>query len=184
MPGVSQKYPPERRDHILPNVQSVGELSGVLVNPNTGDVTVSAVARRQIGIVAFLWDALGFLDIIDQQQAQFQQQAAAQNAQLSVLQQGLLQLQSQLQALQANMDTVLSFMGVWIPLWTVKSDVLTGISFLTGIPVPTAASLGLIIEFVPSGTVGGLIPGSIIRIEPPAGTFVPRGSTVKIVYDD
>ncbi len=179
MPGVSQKFPPEERKNVLPAVHAFGPLQGAIVNPDTGDVTVSAVAGRQLDIAALIWDALGFLDIIDQQQAAADQRAAAQDAQLAETQRELKEMQSQLQLLHANVDKLINLFGVIIPDWGDREEVENGNEFVGEFFRPSATSLGLTVEFR-TLTAPGVHLDHVINISPPAGSLVQRGSTITV----
>src|SRR4051812_14618228 len=95
MPGISQKFPPDQRDNMLPVIHSLGPLLGFSVNPDSGDVTVSAVEQSLRKVSSFIWDTLGYLDVIDLEQAAAKQRQVEQSAQIAQTQQTLNTLQSQ-----------------------------------------------------------------------------------------
>src|SRR5450631_4159601 len=107
MPGVSQKFPPDQRDNVLPLIHSLGPLLGFSVNPDTGDVTVSAVMLGLRKVSSFIWDGLGFLDVIDQEQAAAKQRQVDQAAQLAQAQQALSAVQSQVNELRTSLDLLI-----------------------------------------------------------------------------
>lgn len=181
MPGVSQKFPPDQRDNVLPVIHSLGPLLGFSVNPDTGDVTVSAVMQGLRKVSSFIWDILGYLDVIDLEQAAAKQRQVDQAAQIAQTQQTLTALQSQVTDLRTSVDTLIGFFGVTIPAWINKKEVEDGDDM--GISRPSAASLELTVEFAFDRQVPGFEHEDVISIAPPAGSLVKRGSTVTVTLN-
>jgi hypothetical protein len=82
-----------------------------------------------------------------------------------------------------KLDTIskrMDALEVQIPAWTTKKGVLLGEEDEMGFPVPTAANLGIIPEFIVVQRFDDQTPGKVFEMDPPAGTTVFRGSRVSI----
>jgi hypothetical protein len=132
-------------------------------------------------VSSFVWDTLGYLDVIDLEQAAAKQLQVDQAAQIAQTQQTLNSLQSQVSEMRTSLDTLIGFFGVTIPAWTNKEDVENGDDM--GISRPSAASLELTVEFAFDRQVPGFAHEDVISIAPPAGSLVKRGSTVTVTLN-
>jgi|SRR6185369_227651 len=176
MPRISQKFPPERRNSIFQPLDANEPLKGLTHNPATGDLTDATVFHSIAFLSAFLWDALGFLDIIDQQQTEAAQRATNHDVQIAALRQEVRELK----ALLAPVAQIAQLLGVTVPDWRTRDDVENGDEELA---VPSAKEVGLLVTFDVVQDPG--VPGrAIIRIEPETGTFVARGSEVVVTVND
>lgn len=177
MPGVSQKFPPEKRNSIFPKLDANEPLKGFTHNPDTGDLTVATVFHSVAHLSTFIWDALGFLDISDQQQTDAQQRAAAQDVQIAALRQDV----AELKALLGPVVQIVRSLGTEVPDWLTRDDVENGRPDM--VDVLSAKQAGLLVTFEVVQDLG-FDPRVIIRIEPPVGTFVARGSEVVVTVND
>ena len=62
----SSDYPHDKRFKLFKQLHPEGDLRNRTINPITGDVVTAVVYAEVEGVCAFVWDALGFLDIIEQ----------------------------------------------------------------------------------------------------------------------
>lgn len=178
MPGVSKEFPPEKRNSLFPKLDVNPPLAkGVTHNPDTGDLTNVIVFQAVAHLSTFIWDALGFLDVIDQQQTEAQQRAVAQDIQIAALQRDIEELKN----LLGPVAQVAQSLGVAVPDWRTRDDVENGRADM--VDVLSAKQAGLLVTFNVVQELGFDVRG-IIRIEPPTGTFVARGSEVIVTVND
>lgn len=178
MPGVSQKFPPEKRNTFFSGKLDANEpLKGLTHNPDTGDLTVATVFHSVVLLSTFIWDALGFLDIIDQQQTEAQRRNAAKDIQIAAL----LQDVAELKMLLGPVVQIVRSLGIAVPDWRTRDDVENGRSDI--VDVLSAKQAGLLVTFDVVQDLGFDVR-VIIRIEPPVGTFVARGSEVVVTVND
>jgi len=177
MPRISQKFPPERRNSIFQPLDANEPLKGFTHNPATGDLTDATVFHSVAFLSAFLWDALGFLDIIDQQQTEAAQRATNHDVQIAALRQDV----KELKALLAPVAQIAQSLGVTVPDWRTRDDVDNGRPDI--VDIPSAKQAGLLVTF--DVVQDQNFPQrAIIRIEPETGTFVARGSEVVVTVND
>src|ERR1041385_3247596 len=123
MPGVSKKFPPEQRNSFFsPKLDANDPLKGLTHNPATGDLTVATAFHSVVHLSTFIWDALGFLDISDQQQTEAQQRAAAQDVQIAALRHDV----AELNALLGPVVQIVKSLGIAVPDWRTRDDVENG----------------------------------------------------------
>jgi hypothetical protein len=168
MRPFSAEYPNEDRFNITPEVflpssEKVKE-----------DVTTAKVYSLVRIVAALAWDACGYLDVIEQR-------TLATPQQLADMQEAVKVVQSQIADLRASLDRIIDFLGVSIPAWSNKEEVEKGDDM--GISHPSAASLELAVDFQFERQVAGFGHEDVIRIDPPAGTLVKRGSTVTVTLN-
>ncbi len=88
-------------------------------------------------------------------------------------------LQSRVATLEQTVMQLIAMLGaVVIPAWRTKTEVEEGDDM--GIASPSAEELGLVIEFQIDQRNPNFQHEDVISITPPAGTLVPRGSTVVV----
>jgi hypothetical protein len=140
--------------------------------------------------MACIWDALGYLDGINEDQnfhtKEFVKVLTAlelMDMRLKQMWQPLQQTLEQVKKIQAAVNTMLSLTTVTIPGWMTKSEVLDGINrvAIDGGKSPTAAECGLIVDFVVDAQRHD-VPGWIMSTAPPRGTVVLRVSKVTVVH--
>ena len=72
----------------------------------------------------------------------------------------------------------MDFLGVVVPAWHSLTEVHEGDEM--GVALLSAAALGLTAQVVALQREPGFAHEEVVRIEPPAGTLVARGSTVRV----
>ena len=167
---VSKRFPPEQRNSLFTKLDANEPLKGLTHNPATGDLTVALVFNSVVHLSAFIWDTLGFLDVIDQQQTEAAGQIAA-------LRQEVAALTTQL----APVIEIVRSLGVAVPDWRSIDDVDNGRGVLSGDDVLSAKQAGLLVTFKEVDDPNATEQRAIVRIEPPVGTFVARGSEVLVL---
>lgn len=170
----SSDYPHDKRLKIFKNLRVEGALVDGDINPITGDVATALIYGEVEGVCAFVWDALGFLDIIEQD-------TLATTRGLGHAREEIATVQAQIADLRARVDRLVDFLGVSIPAWSNKEEVEKGDDM--GISHPSAASLELTVNFQFERQVAGFGHEDVIRIDPPAGTLVKRGSSVTVTLN-
>lgn len=96
------------------------------------------------------------------------------------LMEGQLQwAEARIAALEKTVEALLTLAGaVVVPAWRTKTEILEGDDM--GMVSPSAESLGLTIEYEIDQLRPGFGHEDVISMEPPSGTVVPRGSTVRV----
>ena len=75
-------------------------------------------------------------------------------------------------------QALVGFLGVIVPNWRNRTEIEQGDDM--GILIPSADAIGLIVEIVPLQLEPGFEHEEVVSMEPPAGTLVARGSTVRV----
>jgi len=117
---------------------------------------------------------LAYCDIIDL--AQETAANAQQNADIRIA-----ALEGEVASLRTSIDTLIAFFGVTVPAWINKDEVENGDDM--GIVHPSAAELGILVAFEFVRQQLGFGHEDVVSIDPPAGTLIPRGNTVKVTLN-
>ncbi|MFD4438442.1 PASTA domain-containing protein [Nocardia sp. NPDC058519] len=183
MPVNSPNYPPEGfRDRVV-NVQATGSMTGRL-NEDNGALTTLALRMTTMGVGSCVWEALAYLDVIE---SRTRTMADHLSRELAGLGQDLAGIRQAIATLSTKLDDAtaqLTALGVRIPAWTTEEGVLSGQwdDDMGMIYTPSASELGLVVEL--TKVQDQLYPaGAVIEIDPPADTFVSRGSRVKVTVN-
>ncbi len=177
---VSTRYP-ESVISSAPIVRARDRISGLVVHPDTDDLTNEVLYK----LIRTVWSnshkILAYCDVID-----LAQEAAA-NAQknadtrIAVLDQRLTSVIGEVASMRTSIDTLIAFFGVTIPAWINKEEVENGDDM--GIVRPSAAELGILVIFEFTQQQPGFGQEDVVSIDPPAGTLIPRGRTVKVTLN-
>ena len=178
----SKIYPPEKAFNINPAISGVrSPLGGLEVNPATGDVAVHTVYTAVGRNSSLIWNALGYLDVIEEDTGETRLRLVETQQQLADTQEAVKVVQSQIADLRASLDRLVDFLAVSIPAWINKTEVENGDDM--GISRPSAASLELTVDFQFDRQVAGFGHEDVISIDPPAGTLVKRGSSITVTLN-
>ena len=170
----SEDFPHDKRFELLKNIRVEDNLQGLDINPRTGDVVTGVVYGAIHFVSALVWDALGYLDIIEQDTLSTRRRLAETKAAVATV-------QAQIADLRASLDRLVDFLGVTIPAWINKTEVENGDDM--GISRPSAASLDLTVNFQFERQVAGFAHEDVLSIDPTAGTLVKRGSSVTVTLN-
>lgn len=178
MPGTSSRFPPGQRNTFIRAVNARGTLKGLVHFPDAGGDLTNATLSSQIHVLSgFVWDTLGLLDIIDQQQVLADSKIASLQQQLNTITDKLTNLTNIL----GPLAQIAQSLGVTVPDWRNKADVENGRPDM--VDVLSAAQAGLRVTFNVVQD-NGLPHGEIISMEPAVGTFVAKGTEVLITIND
>ena len=122
-----------------------------------------------------------YADLIDANVVSIQGETAGLKAAMADLQTRVASLQQTCASLAASVAQISNFLGVVIPAWINKEEVENGDAM--GLARPSAADLGLTVVYLDARQVPGFGQDDVVSIDPPAGTFVVRGTTVKVTLD-
>lgn len=87
-----------------------------------------------------------------------------------------------LDLLEDRLARLTQFVGAAeVPAWISRTEVEEGDDM--GLVRPSAAELGLTVEYVALQREPGFGHEDVVRIDPPAGTLVPRGATVQVTIN-
>lgn len=181
MANRSQVYTTDAYRTRFPVWRSADHRSGIIVDAASGDLTPEAIYKTVNSARTLVWDALGFLDVLDIDQQTLKAEVAALRQQVSDLKQELSAARTDFAAVQQTLTTLTSFFGVIIPDWVSREEVENGDDM--GIVRPSAASLGLIVNYIIDQMRPGYDHEQVVSIDPPAGTLVARGSTVNVTIN-
>ncbi len=160
MPFSSPSFPPGGFAQAAPNIQGAGAMQGRF-NREDGDVSGHGNATLAKNVGGHVWEALAYLETLETR---------------SLAAEALLR---QLADRMASLEALLGQLGVEIPAWQTREDVLNGIDDGMGFFVPSAAFLGLTAQFAFIEDQG-LSSGQVVGIQPPSGAIVLRGSTITV----
>jgi hypothetical protein len=190
---VSTRYPESSIN--LPLLRASDRISGLVVNPDTGDMPVEVVFQRTNTLFVNTQKILAYCDVIDLAQEAAETHALAQDQQiagvdrrvsaldqrLAGIEQNLTETKTAVAALRSSIDSLISFFAVVVPAWINKKEVENGDDM--GIARQSAASLNLVVNFEFDRQRPGFGHEDVISIDPPAGTVVAKGSTVTVTLN-
>ncbi len=125
--------------------------------------------------------ALAFCDIIDRAQETAADRMLNTDAAIAGLTDALAATRSDISALTGSVAALTAFLAATVPAWATKAEVENGDDM--GIARPSAAALGLTVEFASVRQQPGFGHEDVVSIEPPAGTLVAKGSTVTVTLN-
>jgi PASTA domain len=183
---VSTRYP--ESSIKLPLLRASDRISGLVVNPDTGDMTVEVVFQRTSTLFVNTQKILAYCDVMDLAQeaagtqiAGVDNRVAALDQRIAGLEQNLTETKAEVAALRSSIDSLISFLAVVVPAWINKKEVENGDDM--GIARQSAASLDLVVNFEFDRQRPGFGHEDVISIDPPAGTVVAKGSTVTVTLN-
>jgi PASTA domain len=183
---VSTRYPESSTK--LPLLRASDRISGLVVNPDTGDMTVEVVFQRTSTLFVNTQKILAYCDVMDLAQeaagtqiAGVDNRVAALDQRIAGLEQNLTETKAEVAALRSSIDSLISFLAVVVPAWINKKEVENGDDM--GIARQSAASLNLVVNFEFDRQRPGFGHEDVISIDPPAGTVVAKGSTVTVTLN-
>jgi hypothetical protein len=175
---VTARYTTQGRDAIGKGIGPIGNsATGILHNPN-GDLKVYVAHGQARSANKDVYVALAYLDIIDTKVDTASESAEALRAQVDALRQDVANLQAANASMAANLEKVMSFLGVIIPNWQTKEEVEEG--DVMGVVNLSASELGLNVVFSFIQQAIGFMHEQVISISPPAGSLVARGTSVAV----
>lgn len=182
---VSTRYPESSTS--VPLVRASDRISGLVINPDTGDLTVEIVYHRTNTLFVNTQKILAYCDVIDLAQEAAETHALAQDQHVAALDQrvagldqSLTQMKGEIAALRSSIDSLISFLGVVVPSWANKEEVERGSDMGE---VESAENLNLVVNFQFDRQRPGFGHEDVISINPPAGTIVAKGSTVTVTLN-
>jgi hypothetical protein len=174
---VSTRYPAEQAPAGA-LIHASDRLAGLVVNPDTGDLTNDLLYQTIRAGVVQGYKTLAYCDLID-----LAQEAAG--TRLDHIEQSMGsqigQLQSSVTTLKASLDSLMAFFGVIVPAWTTKEEVENGDEM--GMARPSAAEAGLTVTYEFVRQEPGFDHEAVVSTDPPAGTLVTRGSAIRVVIN-
>ena len=188
MSNRSQVYTKPAYNARFESLRSANNRSGIIVDAASGDLTPEAIYITVASVRLLVWEALGFLDVLDIEQQAIKGEILALRQQVTDLKQDLSGIRQELSAvrtdfasLQQSFVTISNFLGVTIPNWTTKEEVENGDEM--GVAYLGAAALGLTVNYIFDQRRPGYDHEQVISIDPPAGTLVARGSTITVTIN-
>lgn len=170
---VSTRYP-ESVIVGLPLVRARDRISGLVVHPDTDDLTNEVLYKLIREVRNNGHKTLAYCDLIDlaQEAAAIAQKSA--DARVAAL-------EGEIASLRTSIDALISFFAVAIPAWINKEEVENGDDM--GIIRPSAAELGILVVFESVRQQPGLAHEDVVSLDPPAGALIARGGTVKVTLN-
>jgi len=118
------------------------------------------------------------IDVEQERAANWQKNA---DMRIAALDQRLTSVMGEVASLRTSIDTLIAFFGVTIPAWSNKDEVENGDDM--GMVRPSAAELGILVAFEFVRQQLGFGHEDVVSIDPPAGTLIARGNTVKVTLN-
>jgi hypothetical protein len=172
----STRYPASARDGI-PIFRANDNIQGIIHTPE-GDIRTWVISAGVQHTLRNLVTVLAYLDVADHAAASQSQQVGAARAEIAALRADVLQLRSDVAENKALLQALISFLGVIVPEWRNRSEIENGDDM--GMHLASAESLGLSIEIIALQREPGYQHEEVVSLEPPAGTMVARGSTIRV----
>ena len=167
---TSTRYPPKQ----FASLRAWDAIHGVIHTPE-GDIRTWPIAAGITGVRRELHTALAYLDLAD---VDADARAKDVRARLDRIETTVDRMASGAAAQQDLLDRIVAFLGVLVPAWHSLTEVNEGDEM--GIALPSAAASGLTVEVVALQREPGFAHEEVVRIDPPAGALVARGSTVRV----
>lgn len=167
----SERYPVAVRDSF--RYFSTTEITQGIIQNAEGDVRNWVTSHQATGLQRGLTTALAYLDIADT--------AAAANHQ--DIQQAIKSLAADVAGITAQLALISDLLGVVVPHWTTKTEVDNGGDPVSGDAVPSAASLGLQVDFQFDQKNPKFANEEVEWTDPPAGHLAARGSTIRVMVN-
>ena len=179
----SAKYSLEARNSIR-YAPAADTIQGVLLTPE-GDLRTWLIASYVQSSHRDLITALAYLDVADRTAAERStreaQQSAALNAEVSGLRSEVRQLRETVDATAKLVQALVNLMGVIVPTWHTRKEIEEGDDM--GLVLPSAKSVGLVIEIIALQREPGYGHEEIVSMTPEPGTLVARGSTIRVAMN-
>jgi hypothetical protein len=176
----STKYSLEVRDRIR-SFPAANHIQGIILTPE-GDVRTWVISAGVQSSHRDLITALAYLDIADrvaaEHDAREEQRNAAINAEVLNLHNDVQQLRDAVEHSASLVQALVNFLGVIVPAWRNREEIERGDDM--GLVVPSAESIGLVVEIIPLQLEPGFGHEEVVSMQPSAGTLVARGSTVRV----
>jgi hypothetical protein len=176
----STRYPLSAREGI-PIFRAADPIQGIILTPE-GDIRTWVISSGVQTTHRDLITALAYLDIADRVAAEHDareaQRFAAATAEVANLRGEVRQLRDAVDEMAKLVRALVGFLGVVVPNWRNRSEIEHGDDM--GMVLPSAEAIGLVIEIVPLQREPGYEHEEVVSMEPPAGTLVARGSTVRV----
>ena len=170
---TSTRYTRERLAQLVA-LRAWDTVQGIIHTPE-GDIRTWALGGGITAARRDLHTALAYLDLAD---INADEHVKDVRARLHRIEASVDRLEAGAAAQQELLDRVMNFLGVVVPAWHSLAEVHEGDEM--GVALLSAAALGLTAEVVALQREPGFAHEEVVQIEPPAGTLVARGSTVRV----
>jgi len=184
---VTPRFTTHDQGEIGKGIQAIEPSLGILHDP-VGDLKTWVAVGFGIKGLKDLYTALAYLDIVDGKadaladgQNGLHQKVDALSGKLDGLAGTLDGLAGKVDGLSTDLARLTDFLGAVIPQWRTKEEIENGDEM--GIAVRSAADLNLVVEFIILQREPGFGHEDVVSIDPPAGTLVAKGSTVKVTLN-
>ena len=171
----SSRYPKAVRDAIR-NFAPTTATQGI-VHDAAGDVRNWVTSNGVTAALRDLKTVLAYLDVADTAGDTRHTEAIDL---LASINNAVTNLVATIEAQSRQLDQLTSLLGVVIPQWSTRPEVEEGDEMGLNVNPPSAAHLGLVVEYIIHQVEPGYEHEQVMWTEPPAGTLVLRGSTVQV----
>ncbi|MBA9029433.1 PASTA domain-containing protein [Peribacillus huizhouensis] len=178
---ISTRFTVEMRDAIR-TPRGNDAIHGLVINPQTGDVTNDALAGYLSSIKKDQILELAYCDIIDNKIQQLLLGYTEFQNRFAEISNTLRNIENTLNEVHQRQDGIIELLGyVTVPEWQKKEEVEKGDDM--GMVNPSAESLGLRVEYIILQADPRYENEEVVNIEPPPGSLVRKGSTVKVTIN-
>jgi hypothetical protein len=166
---TSQRFTLAKRNDIKTPMART-EVQGIIHAPS-GDINNWVTAQSVAEVRRQMVTALAYLDVADLVQDKISTAVAR-------VADAVGRLNTAVASQSHLLEQVAGFLGVVVPAWVTLEEVENGDDM--GISRPSANELGLKTEIVALQREPGFGHGDVVSIDPIAGTFVARGTVVRV----
>jgi len=177
---VTPRFTTHDQGEIGKGIQAIDPSLGILHDAD-GDLKTWVAVGLGIKGLKDLYTALAYLDIADGKADALADAQSGLRQKIDLLSGKLDGLAGKVDGLSTDLARLTDFLGAVIPPWRTKEEVENGDDM--GIAVRSAADLNLVVEFIILQREPGFGHEDVVSIDPPAGTLVAKGSTVKVTLN-
>jgi len=177
---VTPRFTTHDQGEIGKGIQANDPSLGVLHDAD-GDLKTWVGVGLGIKGLKDLYTALAYLDIADGKADALADGQTGLRQKIDAISGTLDGLVGKVDSLATDIARLTDFLGTVIPPWRTKEEVEHGDDM--GIAVRSAADLNLVVEFIILQREPGFGHEDVVSIDPPAGTLVVKGSTVKVTLN-
>jgi len=154
--------------------RAANNIQGIILTPE-GDIRTWVISAGVQNIQKNLITALAYLEVADRVAAEHN---AAVSADVLNLRTEVRQLRDAVDENSKLLQALVGFLGVIVPGWRNRTEIENGDDM--GMHIPSADAIGLVVEIVALQREPGFEHEEVVSMDPPAGTLVARGSTIRV----
>jgi hypothetical protein len=175
----STRYPQSARDDLKRAVPA--DHIGGIYRTAEGDIRTWLIDSHVVSAHRDIKTVLAYLDIADGHMRALGDSSAAVQSRLDQITGAVRQLTLAVQDQDRRLSAFIGMTAAEVPAWTTRREVEQGDDM--GMVLQSAEALGLVVEYLFLRHHPGSAHDDVVVIDPPAGTLLPRGSTVRVTLN-